>query len=90
MKEIPENASAYNKTRHYTDQSVPGMMKNDHSVRAGVWGKIVVERGEVLYMIDGDDETYTLSKDNPGVIEPMVKHRIDPQPSSKFYIEFYR
>jgi len=90
MKEIPIITSAYNQTRHYTDRTVPGMMKHDHSIRAGVWGKIVVERGEVQYVIDGDDEVYTLTVDEPGVIEPLVKHRITPQPNSKFYIEFYR
>ena len=90
MKEIPEAARAYNTTRHYTDRTVPGMMKHHHTVRAGVWAKIIVERGEVKYYIDGDDQEYTLTKGNPGVVEPMVKHRIDPQPSSKFYLEFYR
>ena len=28
--------------------------------------------------------------DNPGVIEPLVFHRINPQPGTKFYLELYR
>ena len=90
MKQLPENVKAYNKTQTYTYRTTPGMMKNDHSTRPGVWGKIVVERGEVTYFIVPDEETHILTPENPGVIEPAVLHRIDPQQQAKFYVEFYR
>ena len=90
MKELPADVNAYQKSRVYTDRTTPGMMKNDHRTRAGVWGKIVVEKGEVVYEIPEDGETHTLTPDQPGVIEPLKFHRIDPQPGAKFYLELHR
>lgn len=89
MKNIPDNVVAYNK-KDYTDKTTPGMMKNNHSVRMGVWGKIVVEKGAVKYEIPSQGEEHLLTPDNPGVIEPLMVHRIDPQPGARFYLELYR
>lgn len=89
MKEIPEGVHAYNK-KEYTDKTTPGMMKNEHSVRLGVWGKIVVQKGEVKYEIPSQGEEHLLTPDNPGIIEPLIVHKIDPQPGTKFYLELYR
>lgn len=89
MKDLPDNVRAYQK-KAYTHKTTPGMMKNDHRVRAGVWGKIVVQKGEVIYEIPEHEETHTLTPDLPGVIEPLVFHRIDPQPGARFYLELYR
>lgn len=90
MKEIPENVRAYQKTQLYTAKTTPGMMKNDHRTRGGVWGKIIVRSGEVGYEIPEDEESHTLTPDNPGIIEPLKFHRIDPKPGAKFYLELYR
>ncbi|MBI1181371.1 MAG: DUF1971 domain-containing protein [Alphaproteobacteria bacterium] len=90
MVEMPDTVRAYQKTQIFTDRTTPGMMKNDHRVRSGVWAKIVVQKGEVVYEIPERDETATLTPDAPGVIEPLVTHRILPKPGSKFYLEYYR
>ena len=90
MQEIPETVRAYQKTQTYTDKTTPGMMKNDHRVRAGVWAKIVVQKGEVIYEIPDRNESTTLTADSPGIIEPLVTHRIMPQAGAKFYLEYYR
>lgn len=90
MKQLPDKVKAYNKSQTYTDRSTPGMMKNEHRTRAGVWAKIVVQKGEVIYMIPSDDETHTLTIDNPGIVEPTVFHKIEPQQGARFYLEFYR
>ena len=90
MKELPVNVSAYQKSQIYTHKTTPGMMKNDHRTRAGVWGKIVVRSGEVTYEIPEENESHTLTPDNPGVIAPLQFHRIDPAPGAKFYLELYR
>jgi tellurite resistance-related uncharacterized protein len=90
MKQLPDNVSSYRKSQTYTDRTTPGMMKNEHRTRLGVWAKIVVQKGEVTYMIPPEDETHTLTPDNPGVIEPAVFHKIDPQLGAKFFLEFYR
>jgi tellurite resistance-related uncharacterized protein len=90
MGEIPSTVRAYQKTQVYTDKTTPGLMKNDHRVRSGVWAKIVVQQGEVRYEVPATNESVTLTPDRPGVIEPLVTHRILPAPGAKFYLEYYR
>ena len=90
MKELPDGLPAYNKTQTYTDKTTPGMMKNDHQTRIGVWGKIIVLKGQVNYLIPADNEEIMLEPGLDGIIEPTTLHKVDPQPGSKFYIEFHR
>jgi len=90
MKQLPENVKPYKTTQTYTYNSTPGMMKNAHRTKAGVWAKIIVQKGEVLYHIEGDDAVYTLSSELAGIIEPTTFHKIDPQQGARFVIEFYR
>ncbi len=90
MQELPETVRAYQKTPIYTDKTTPGMMKNDHRVRNGVWAKIVVQKGEVVYEIPDRNHVETLTPDAPGIIEPVVTHRILPRPGARFYLEYYR
>ncbi len=90
MQELPEAVQAYQKTQIYTDKTTPGMMKNDHRVRSGVWAKIVVQKGEVIYEIPDRNEQTSVTPESPAIIEPLVTHRILPQAGSKFYLEYYR
>jgi tellurite resistance-related uncharacterized protein len=90
MGEMPETVRAYQKTQIYSDKTTPGMMKNDHRVRAGVWARIVVQKGEVVYEIPEREEKVTLTPESPGLVEPLVTHRILPKPGAKFYLEYYR
>jgi len=90
MQELPEAVRAYQKTQVYTDKTTPGMMKNDHRVRTGVWAKLVVQKGEVVFEIPERNETITVTADSPAIIEPVVMHRILPQAGARFYLEYYR
>ena len=90
MQELPEAVQAYQKTQVYTDKTTPGMMKNDHRVRSGVWAKIVVQKGEVIYEIPDRNESATATPETPVIIEPLVTHRILPKAGAKFYLEYYR
>ena len=90
MHELPEAVRAYQKTQIFTDKTTPGMMKNDHRVRSGVWAKIVVQKGEVIYEVPERNESTTVTADSPAIVEPLVTHRILPQSGARFYLEYYR
>ena len=51
MKQLPDHLDHYNTTKTFTDVSAPDIMKDDHRTKAGVWGRIVVVKGEVIYCI---------------------------------------
>ena len=90
MKQLPDHLDHYNTTKTFTDVSAPDIMKDDHRTKAGVWGRIVVVKGEVIYCITETGERISLTPDQPGIIEPTIAHKIDPQPGTEFFVEFYR
>jgi tellurite resistance-related uncharacterized protein len=90
MKQIPEDVTAYKKTPVFTEDSVPNGLLNEHQTKEGVWGKIVVLEGKLLYTISTPEEENTLDVDHFGVVEPAVIHQVKPLGKVAFYVEFYR
>lgn len=89
MKTLPENVEAYRKTPVFDETTVPKALLNQHNTKEGVWGKINVLEGTLLYFI-GDAPPETLTPERFGVVEPTVWHHIQPQGAVKFFVEFYR
>ncbi len=91
MKTLPKNLSKYKQTPKFTEKTVPKGLLNDHNTKAGVWGKIVLEKGEIEYVIsEPETKSYILTPDYFGVVEPEVKHYITPKGEVLFYVEFYK
>ena len=64
---------------------------HDHNTKKGVWGKINIIEGRLDYtIVGGDGITYPLSPDNPGTVEPEIKHFVKSVGKVKFYVEFYK
>lgn len=91
MKSIPQEAKAYKKTPTFDEKSVPNGLLKDHQTKAGVWGKIQILEGELLYTIQSTPpETCLLNAQNPGVVEPEIPHHVEPKGKVQFYVEFYK
>lgn len=91
MKPLPSDVVAYKKTDIFTKDTVPKGLLAQHKTIAGVWGKIVVLEGRLVYTIDGkDEEIIELSPSLYGVVEPQVIHHVTPLNGVKFYVEFYK
>lgn len=89
MKALPENLKAYKRTPLFTQDTIPNALLSKHNTKAGVWGLICIEEGELKYQIE-DKENYILSRSCPGVVEPEVFHSVCPQGQVSFYVEFYK
>tara|TARA_R110000868_G_scaffold32343_4_gene117679 strand:- start:12301 stop:12555 length:255 start_codon:yes stop_codon:yes gene_type:complete len=82
---------AYKKTDVFTKESTPKGLLAQHRTLAGVWGKIVVLEGRLIYTIDdANGEEVELSPQKAGVVEPQVIHHVTPLDGVKFYVEFYK
>ena len=91
MKELPENVKPYKRTPEFTAETVPSGLLRDHNTKPGVWGKIVVLEGTLLYRIlEPEVEEHRLDPEHPGVVEPTVKHEVEVQGDVRFYVEFHR
>lgn len=91
MKVLPSTVSPYRQTPEFDENSVPAGLLKSHSTKMGVWGKIIVLDGKLLYRIlEPDIEEIMLTPETSGVVEPTVKHEVVPVQSVRFYVEFYQ
>jgi tellurite resistance-related uncharacterized protein len=88
---LPDGVTKYSETPVFTEETVPEKVTNNHSTKAGVWGKLCVLEGSVDYIILGPPEDIKrVEAGDFAVIEPTVIHRALPVGTAKFKVEFYR
>jgi tellurite resistance-related uncharacterized protein len=88
--ELPANFVPYKKTPVFTEESLPAGLRNDHSTKAGAWGKIIVEEGTLRYRVASLGVDVELSPENLGIVVPEVLHNVEPLGPVRFFVEFYR
>lgn len=47
---LPAGAAKYSETPTYSQATVPAGLLKDHATKPGVWGKLVVTAGQLLYL----------------------------------------
>ena len=91
MSSIPTDCEAYKRTPTFTETTIPAGLLRRHSTKAGVWGKIVVEDGSLLYRaLEPQLLEVELTPDAPGVAQPTQAHEVASLGSVRFHVEFYR
>jgi tellurite resistance-related uncharacterized protein len=90
MKSLPENVVKYQRSPEFDENSMPDRWRSDHHTKAGIWEKIIVLEGKLLYTITESGEEICLDAEHFGVVEPTAPHRVMPQGKVRFYVEFYR
>lgn len=90
MKSLPDNIVSYKRTPEFDETTVPVRLLSDHQTKAGVWAKIVVLSGKLLYTIQQPFEEIILDANKCGVVEPTVLHQVKPIGQVLFYVEFYQ
>ncbi len=91
MQTLPDDVKAYKRTATFTETTLPAGLQGEHRTRAGVWGVIRVQSGEVLYRILGEPtEEHLLRPDAPGIVEPAMPHQLELRGPVELYVEFCR
>lgn len=90
MKTLPEGLTAYSRTPEFTETRIPRGLLREHSTKAGVWGRIVIESGALTYRIIESGEVVELSPRLHGVVEPEVLHEVSPRGKVRFWVEFLK
>ena len=76
-----------------TDTIPKGLLK-EHTTKAGTWGVINVNKGQLEYKITGDPEnirTFQLGPERKGIIRPQEFHQVRALSTDlEFVVEFYR
>lgn len=88
---LPEGITKYSESPVFTDKTVPEKLTRMHDTKAGVWGKLVVLKGSLDYVVPGPPSfRQRINKGEYGVIEPAVPHRVELVGPVSFKVEFYR
>ena len=91
MKSIPPSVVPYQRTREFSEATVPAALRRRHTTKPGVWGRICVLQGSLRYRIlEPTPEEHVLSPELPGVVEPGIPHEIEPLGEVRFFVEFLR
>ena len=90
MKTLPSGLKPYRRTETFTANTVPAGLLRDHKTKAGVWGVIHITRGSVRYRISTTGDTFKLTPETCGIVEPEVLHSVTLTEDAEFYVEFWR
>ena len=92
---MQNNLVCYKRMPNWTASTLPKGFRNKHNTRAGVWAKLTILRGELLYTsLTEDDQiieefTFTPESNIP-FVEPRAWHRVTPLTEDlECYLEFY-
>lgn len=88
--ELPDSVRPYRRTSSFTETTVPAALRNMHATKDGVWARIVVERGRLLFERTDCSESQEIAEGGSVVVPPMLCHRVTPQGPVVFHVEFYR
>ncbi len=91
MLTLPEDVAHYKSTPEFTETTIPAGLLRSHSTAAGVWGRIKVLEGTLLYrVLEPALEEHVLALGHPGIIEPQAKHEVAAIGPVRFCVEFHR
>jgi tellurite methyltransferase len=88
--EMPDDFRAYRRTDKFTENNIPDRLLKEHSTASGVWAKIHVVDGKLIYHIDSLQAKLELSAGAPGIVAPETKHHVELAGPVTFFIEFYK
>lgn len=86
----PDGLEAYKRTSEFTEASVPAALLQRHSTKAGVWARLHVVEGALIFR---DLETGRQNRLAAGVhplIHPQQDHEVEPIGKVRFFVEFCR
>lgn len=89
--EPPAGLKLERTTPVFSRESVPKGLLRAHTVAAGVWGKLVVLSGELLFVFEDTVESPIHLRVNDSVaIPPSRPHHLELDSPATFVIEFYK
>ncbi len=89
--EWPEGLVLDHKSRKFSKDNVPAGLLKAHATPSGIWAKIRVVEGKLLFRVQvGGGAEYLLEPDTPGVIVPEMPHSLAVVGRAMFFLEFYR
>ena len=80
----------YKKTAIFNVKNVPKAILKRHNTKEGVWGRLVILSGSLVFIDLEKNEEFVLKKGEFHIIEPTKWHRLVLIDNPEFYIEFFK
>ena len=75
----------------FDNTTVPKGLLRAHQVAEGVWGRLVVHSGEIVFVFeDQPDQPIVVAADETVVIPPRRLHHVEMDGPASFAVEFHR
>src|SRR3569623_406124 len=91
---LPAGLLPYRRTASFSETSVPAALRADHDTKAGRWGLIHVTEGRLRCRVADPRRApldLVLTPDEPPcVVEPTIRHQVEPLGAVRFHVEFWR
>lgn len=91
---LPPGLVAYRRTPDFTETTLPAALRADHDTKPGTWGLIHVAAGRLRYRVTdprrAPRERILTPDDTPGLVEPTIRHHVEPLGPVLFHVEFWR
>ncbi len=85
---VPDGASVYKSTPVFTRETLPQGLLSEHSLKKGVWGRLAVLEGSVVFC-EGESRR-SLTAGDTWTVLPEVVHHLDPVGPVTLRIDFLR
>lgn len=88
---LPDGLELARTTDVFDESNHPGGLRRAHQVAAGVWGRLVVHSGHVVFVFeDQADQPRTVAAGESQVIPPERRHHVEFDGPATFAVEFHR
>lgn len=90
---LPPGAQPYKRTPEFTEETISAGLLKAHATKDGVWGRICVTSGELVYAVTDDRRRareLVLSPGDDGIVEPTILHHVRATGPVVFFVEFWR
>ena len=89
--EWPDGLVPHRRTPVFDETTIPAGLRSEHATRRGAWARIHVMSGALRYRVGAPiHRSLRIDPSSSGVIVPEVPHRVEPEGSVRFFIEFWR
>lgn len=88
---VPSDFELVRTTNRFTTDTAPRGLLRAHQVAEGVWGRLIVDEGEVGFVFeDSPTEQLRVGAGESLGIPPQRLHHVVPLGPARFAVEFYR
>lgn len=85
----PTAPTPYRISSLFDETTLPRALLGPHALKAGTWGIVRVEEGQVRYREDGISSPRLLEPGTPAIIPPEISHNLELAGPVKLRVEFY-